>query len=90
MTKKEAGIIFVAVIVVVLLCCHISADAHLENFVQVERTVQCGDTLWGYAEEYCGEKVRKQDYIDEVKRLNDMKVGSLQAGDTIIILEAEK
>ena len=86
MKKGEWILVFILILLAVLFILSFSAEAQFENFLTTEQTVQSGDTLWGYAEEYCSEEWRKQDWIDQVKRLNQMETGSLRAGDTIFVL----
>lgn len=86
MKKGEWILVFILILLAVFFVLSFSAEAQFENFLPIEQTVQSGDTLWEYAEEYCAEELRKQDWIDQVKKLNRMETGSLYAGDTIFVL----
>ncbi len=47
--------------------------------------VQSGDTLWSIAEEYCPYTQEIDDYIDDIKTINNIKNTNIKAGDYIIV-----
>lgn len=58
------------------------------NDKEIEQTesiyVSHGETLWSLADDYRG-KMAKQDWIKQVKVLNDLETTNLQAGSTIVV-----
>lgn len=46
-------------------------------------TVEAGDTLWGYAEQYAPSPMSEQEYITEVRTLNQLATGRVTAGQQI-------
>ena len=57
-----------------------SALAGSEADEGVTVTVEAGDTLWGYAEEYAPEGMSTQEFISEVRSLNQLPTGRVTAG----------
>ena len=48
--------------------------------------IESGDTLWSIAKEYCTDySVDMQDYIDEVKELNNLTSNEIQQGQHLMI-----
>ena len=49
-------------------------------------TIEPGDTLWSIAKEYCTDySVDTQDYIDEVKELNNLSSNEIHQGQHLLI-----
>ena len=46
-------------------------------------TVEAGDTLWGYAEQYAPAPMSEREYIAEVRTLNQLATGRVTAGQQI-------
>lgn len=46
-------------------------------------TVEEGDTLWGYAEEYAPEGMSAQEFVVEARTLNQLPTGRVSAGQEI-------
>ena len=52
--------------------------------------VEAGDTLWDIAGEYVeGTGVTRQEYIDEVCRLNGLDADEIEAGENIVVVYYE-
>lgn len=66
-----------------------SALAGSEGEQPVTVTVEAGDTLWGYAEEYAPEGVDEQEFIAEVRAMNHLPTGRVTAGQVIELPAAE-
>lgn len=61
-----------------------SVYKNVVNYKSIE--VEAGDTLWTIADEYMGnEFTDREDYIDEVKRLNHLSTDTIQAGAYLIV-----
>lgn len=60
-----------------------AALAGTESQQPVTITVEAGDTLWGYAEEFAPEAVTEQEFIAEVRTLNHLPTGRVTAGQQI-------
>lgn len=65
-------ILLILATICVVCACH--KPTHDWN--EFSYTVSQGETLWTIAEEYCPEDMDKRDYIDEIKKLNNI-------GDTV-------
>ena len=49
--------------------------------------IESGDTLWSIAKEYCTDySVEMQDYIDEVKELNNLASNEIHQGQHLMIV----
>lgn len=46
-------------------------------------TVEAGDTLWGYAQEYAPEGMSAQEFVAEVRQHNQLPTGRVTAGQEI-------
>jgi len=66
-----------------------SALAGSEGEQPVTVTVEAGDSLWGYAEEYAPEGVDEQEFIAEVRAMNHLPTGRVTAGQVIELPAAE-
>ncbi|AXK44619.1 cell division suppressor protein YneA [Brachybacterium saurashtrense] len=66
-----------------------SALAGTEAGQPVTVTVEAGDTLWGYAEEYAPEGMSPQDFVSEVRSANHLPTGRITAGQEIVLPAAE-
>lgn len=60
-----------------------SAVAGPETESSTTVTVEAGDTLWGYAEQYAQAPMSEQEYIAEVRTLNQLPTGRVTAGQQI-------
>ena len=67
----------------VLLVIDLPALAGTEGEQPVTVTVEAGDTLWGYAEQYAPEGVSAQEFVTEVRQHNQLPTGRVTAGDVI-------
>lgn len=46
-------------------------------------TVEVGDTLWGYAEEHAPAEMSAQEFVDEVRRINQLSTPRVTAGQVL-------
>ncbi|GAA1488529.1 LysM peptidoglycan-binding domain-containing protein [Brachybacterium sacelli] len=46
-------------------------------------TVEAGDTLWGYAEQFAPAQMSEQEYVAAVRSLNQLPTGRVTAGQQI-------
>ncbi|WP_193104226.1 LysM peptidoglycan-binding domain-containing protein [Brachybacterium sp. FME24] len=60
-----------------------SALAGSDETDAVTVTVEAGDTLWGYAEQYAPEGMSEQDFVTEVRSVNHLPTGRVTAGQQI-------
>ena len=60
-----------------------SALAGTEGEEPVTVTVESGDTLWAYAEQYAPEEMSAQEFIAEVRSHNHLPTGRITAGQQI-------
>lgn len=60
-----------------------AALAGTDSQQPVTITVEAGDTLWGYAEEFAPEAMSEQEFIAEVRSLNHLPTGRVTAGQHI-------
>lgn len=67
----------------VLLAVDLPALAGTGNEQSVTVTVQAGDTLWSYAQEFAPEGMSAQEYVAEVRTLNHLPTGRVTAGQQI-------
>ena len=67
----------------VLLVVDLPALAGTEGEQPVTVTVEAGDTLWGYAEQYAPEGMSTQEFVTEVRLHNQLPTGRVTAGDVI-------
>ena len=67
----------------VLLVVDLPALAGTEGEQPVTVTVEAGDTLWGYAEQYAPEGMSTQEFVTEVRQHNQLPTGRVTAGDVI-------
>lgn len=66
-----------------LLMVALPALAGTEGEQPVTITVQDGDTLWGYAEQYAPEGMSAQEYVTELRAQNQLPTGRVTAGQQI-------
>lgn len=66
-----------------------SALAGTDGAAEVTVTVEAGDTLSGYAEQYAPEGVSAEEFLVEVHTLNHLPTGRLTAGQQIVLPAAE-
>ena len=84
---KQLRVLMIIIFIVITIFA-IRARLNETNVEYIEEiyVVQAGDTLWGIAEEYCGEHQSINEYIYKLKKVNN--IGSdLKAGQTIIIFK---
>ena len=80
-----------ALLVGVMWCTSLQIFEGEEEMVVVNKYyktiyVEAGDTLWDIAGEYVeGTDVSRQEYIEEVCRLNGLKADEIQAGEHIVV-----
>ena len=67
----------------VLLAVDLPALAGTEGEQAVTVTVEPGDTLWGYAEQFAPEGMSASEYVAEVRRHNQLPTGRVTAGAVI-------
>lgn len=67
----------------VLLLVDLPALAGTEDAQAVIVTVEAGDTLWSYAEEFAPEGMSEQEFVTEVRTLNHLPTGRVTAGQQI-------
>lgn len=67
----------------VLLVVALPALAGTDGDQPVTITVQDGDTLWGYAEQYAPEGMGAQEYVAELRAENQLPTGRVTAGQQI-------
>ncbi|GAA4530884.1 hypothetical protein GCM10023160_32600 [Brachybacterium paraconglomeratum] len=60
-----------------------AALAGTESQRPVTITVEAGDTLWGYADEFAPESMDEQEFVAEVRTLNHLPTGRVTAGQQI-------
>ncbi|MFC7373877.1 LysM peptidoglycan-binding domain-containing protein [Brachybacterium sp. GCM10030268] len=65
------------------------ALADSEDEQQVTVTVEAGDTLWGYAEQYAPEGMSPHEFVTEARNLNHLSTGRITAGQQIELPAAE-
>ncbi|MDN5820837.1 MAG: LysM peptidoglycan-binding domain-containing protein, partial [Brachybacterium sp.] len=75
----------------VLLSVDLPALAGTESEQPVTVTVDAGDTLWGYADQYAPEGMSAQDFVAEARLHNQLPTGRITAGQEIElpVLEGE-
>jgi hypothetical protein len=71
----------------VLLLVDLPALAGTEDEQAVTVTVEAGDTLWSYAEEFAPEGMSEQEFVAEVRTLNHLPTGRVTAGQQIELPE---
>ena len=59
------------------------------NWIEETYVVECGDTLWDIAKEYCPDDMSFREYINLIKTRNDI-TADIYEGDSIIILKEVK
>lgn len=69
----------------VLLLVALPALAGTEGEQAVSVTVEAGDTLWSYAEEFAPEGMSEQEFVAEVRALNHLPTGRVTAGQQIAL-----
>lgn len=74
--KKVLAIVAIAVLAMLL------APAEQGQRMETVYTVQPGDTLWGIAEAYCGDKYILM-YLDDLERLNPGLTADIRPGQKI-------
>lgn len=67
----------------VLLLVDLPALAGTGDAQAVTVTVEAGDTLWSYAEEFAPEGMSEQEFVAEVRTLNHLPTGRVTAGQQI-------
>lgn len=67
----------------VLLSVDLPALAGTEDAQPETITVEAGDTLWGYAQQYAPEGMGAQEYVSEVRLHNQLPTGRVTAGQEI-------
>lgn len=60
-----------------------SALAGTEDTQPSTVTVESGDTLWGYAEEFAPEGMSEREFVAEVRSLNQLPTGRVTTGQEI-------
>lgn len=60
------------------------ASSEINSYYQSVR-IQSGDTLWSIAEEYCPDTQDINDYIEDIKSINNIRNNTIKAGDYIIV-----
>jgi cell division protein YceG involved in septum cleavage len=91
--RKLISIIAVLAISLVILLCtgiRVFASAGEDNRVvhkyYTNIQVEQGDTMWDLADRYIdGYDIDKQDYIDEMCKLNHLENGNIHSGDYLVV-----
>lgn len=79
---KKAAFALLAVFAAFTICFEVWPAPEQKTRVETIYTVQEGDTLWGIAEAYCGDKYILM-YLDDLKRLNPGLTADIQPGQKI-------
>lgn len=95
--KKKLMLLMLATILFVIIggiaignnfsSAQVNAEESCEQFKYYKSIViEGGDTLWSIAKEYCTDySVDTQDYIDEVKELNNLSSNEIHQGQHLLI-----
>ena len=95
--KKKLMLLMLATILFVIIggiaignnfsSAQVNAEESCEQFKYYKSIViEDGDTLWSIAKEYCTDySVDTQDYIDEVKELNNLSSNEIHQGQHLLI-----
>ncbi len=63
-----------------------SGDSADRKFICQSVKIEKNDTLWSIAEEYYSDEYRDiADYVDSIKKANNLKSDTIQAGNYIIV-----
>lgn len=91
-TRQYRHLIFVLVsiimVLIVLLCTSKDSVAQADEMViqtYHSEVIQPGDSLWSLAEEYRLPDMSVEEYIKEVRRINQMSSNELVAGEYLIL-----
>lgn len=80
---------FIAVFAIILAATGIFVQAgekHDKTYYSIE--INTSDTLWGIAENYCDtDKESIQEYIDNIKDINNLSSDKIISGNYIIVYE---
>lgn len=88
--KRTLGILaglVIGLILIALICAREADRPKREDFTPVVRTIQCGDTAWRIADEYCPDTLDKRVYLGWCEQLNGGSMGYIKAGEQVVFLE---
>lgn len=88
--KRTLGILaglVIGLILIALICAREADRPKREDFRPVVRTIQCGDTAWRIADEYCPDTLDKRVYLGWCEQLNGGNMGYIKAGEQVMFLE---
>ena len=88
--KRTLGILaglVIGLILIALICAREADRPKREDFTPVVRTIQCGDTAWRIADEYCPDTLDKRVYLGWCEQLNSGSMGYIKAGEQVMFLE---
>lgn len=88
--KRTLGILaglVIGLILIALICAREADRPKREDFTPVVRTIQCGDTAWRIADEYCPDTLDKRVYLGWCEQLNGSSMGYIKAGEQVVFLE---
>ncbi len=89
MELKEHHKLLVVSLVLAMVICVCAAQESTMDRVQWEQEayiVEKGDTLWGIGEKHCPDSVDIREWIEEVRKINELSDSCIYAGDRLIIL----
>lgn len=79
---KKTLLVLLLVCAVFIVCAELWPAPEPKTRVETTYTVQEGDTLWGIAEAYCGDRYILM-YLDELQRLNPGLTADIRPGQKI-------
>ncbi len=86
--RRRATIALIAVVAVMISFMITSLTA--EGSTEMKRCyktieIQSGDSLWSIASEYCDETTTLDDYIKDIKFINNLSSDSISAGNYLVV-----
>ncbi len=86
--RRRATIALIAVVAIVISFMATSLTA--EGSTELEKRyktieIQHGDTLWSIASEYCTETTSLEDYIKDIKFVNNLSSDNISSGNYLVV-----